>query len=553
MFATPNRAPKSDLFSFTAPSGSGTASGANSSYTTSLHLSEPATWLQSASYDQKNRAAASVRNSPPNSASSSTPVPRTVSTFTSGLDSLSTPPSTASSSNRLFPSLLSAPGLSQVNSTMSSFYPADFSHSAPGSASGSASSNHPGPARAGVDGSRPYTMAGYLGGTGPNGASGTSAPYYTGAEHGQQPGGMAPGGPSYQNPAGASANNGSGAAVLTGYRPASSHDNFSNAAYNHPSSRSSFSAYNSTGASGGYGSPAVASSSSTATPYHHGGYAHPGYGPGSSAPGGASGMQTEYSAYPPQAAGSGSDPAMGSYASGVPGYANAAGQYSYGGAQPGVYPGAHLGANPAGGAAAAAPGTYGFNHPPNQPVHYLNPFEVKHRRRTTKGQFRVLEGTFKENPKPNANVRKALAAQLDMPGRAVQIWFQNRRAKAKAQAKKEEQASRERAATAEGSTGSSKTSQQAGAGQAHARSVTAPQPQTNAANGGAGGSSGAPGAAADSYQKQQGDYRHPQQLPQQGGAYGQAAQLHSHHAMPPHHSMGGPGNWHQGHNTSSRG
>ncbi|KAJ9476289.1 Homeobox domain-containing protein [Pseudozyma hubeiensis] len=66
----------------------------------------------------------------------------------------------------------------------------------------------------------------------------------------------------------------------------------------------------------------------------------------------------------------------------------------------------------------------------------LNPFEIKHRRRTTKTQFRVLESTFREVPKPNATLRKQISAQLDMPVRAVQIWFQNRRAKAKAMEKK---------------------------------------------------------------------------------------------------------------------
>lgn len=66
----------------------------------------------------------------------------------------------------------------------------------------------------------------------------------------------------------------------------------------------------------------------------------------------------------------------------------------------------------------------------------LNPFEIKHRRRTTKAQFRVLESTFCEIPKPNATLRKQISAQLDMPVRAVQIWFQNRRAKAKALDKK---------------------------------------------------------------------------------------------------------------------
>ncbi|MCO5549674.1 hypothetical protein L7F22_003147 [Adiantum nelumboides] len=64
---------------------------------------------------------------------------------------------------------------------------------------------------------------------------------------------------------------------------------------------------------------------------------------------------------------------------------------------------------------------------------FYNPFEVKHRRRTTRSQFKVLESTFLETPKPTASTRKALAEQLDMPLRAIQIWFQNRRAKAKSQ------------------------------------------------------------------------------------------------------------------------
>lgn len=80
----------------------------------------------------------------------------------------------------------------------------------------------------------------------------------------------------------------------------------------------------------------------------------------------------------------------------------------------------------------------------------LNPFEIKHRRRTTKTQFRVLESTFREIPKPNATLRKQISAQLDMPVRAVQIWFQNRRAKAKAMEKKRQ--------TSEGNT-STDTSQ----------------------------------------------------------------------------------------------
>ncbi|SAM81650.1 uncharacterized protein UBRO_03270 [Ustilago bromivora] len=81
-----------------------------------------------------------------------------------------------------------------------------------------------------------------------------------------------------------------------------------------------------------------------------------------------------------------------------------------------------------------------FYLPPAMPhdsrFYPLNPFEIKHRRRTTKAQSRLLESTFREVPKPNATLRKQTSTQLDMPVRAVQIWFQNRRAKAKATDKK---------------------------------------------------------------------------------------------------------------------
>lgn len=62
---------------------------------------------------------------------------------------------------------------------------------------------------------------------------------------------------------------------------------------------------------------------------------------------------------------------------------------------------------------------------------FYNPFEIKHRRRTTKAQYRVLETAFQENNKPNAGARRILAAKLGMTPRAVQVWFQNRRAKCK--------------------------------------------------------------------------------------------------------------------------
>jgi len=62
---------------------------------------------------------------------------------------------------------------------------------------------------------------------------------------------------------------------------------------------------------------------------------------------------------------------------------------------------------------------------------FYNPFEIKHRRRTSKDQFSVLEASFMENSKPNATVRRSLAQRLGMTPRAVQVWFQNRRAKMK--------------------------------------------------------------------------------------------------------------------------
>ncbi|QRV93789.1 homeobox domain protein [Ceratobasidium sp. AG-Ba] len=63
---------------------------------------------------------------------------------------------------------------------------------------------------------------------------------------------------------------------------------------------------------------------------------------------------------------------------------------------------------------------------------FWNPYEVKHRRRTSRAQLSVLEHEFETDPKPNADKRRALASQLNMTPRAIQVWFQNRRAKIKA-------------------------------------------------------------------------------------------------------------------------
>lgn len=66
---------------------------------------------------------------------------------------------------------------------------------------------------------------------------------------------------------------------------------------------------------------------------------------------------------------------------------------------------------------------------------FYNPFEVKHRRRTSRSQFKILERAFMENCKPSAVVRKALAQELNMSARSIQVWFQNRRAKLKTMVK----------------------------------------------------------------------------------------------------------------------
>jgi len=49
------------------------------------------------------------------------------------------------------------------------------------------------------------------------------------------------------------------------------------------------------------------------------------------------------------------------------------------------------------------------------------PNEVKHRKRTSRAQLKVLEEVFRKDTKPNAALRKKLAAELDMGPRAVQV------------------------------------------------------------------------------------------------------------------------------------
>ncbi|KAJ3250803.1 hypothetical protein HK104_007410 [Borealophlyctis nickersoniae] len=59
------------------------------------------------------------------------------------------------------------------------------------------------------------------------------------------------------------------------------------------------------------------------------------------------------------------------------------------------------------------------------------PRDVKRRRRLSQEETRILMEVFAKFPKPNGVLRENLARRLNMNNRAVQIWFQNRRAKVK--------------------------------------------------------------------------------------------------------------------------
>jgi hypothetical protein len=62
----------------------------------------------------------------------------------------------------------------------------------------------------------------------------------------------------------------------------------------------------------------------------------------------------------------------------------------------------------------------------------------KKRTRTTPEQLRILQKAFSADSMPNSSARLTLAKKLGMNARAVQVWFQNRRAKEKLEAKRAE-------------------------------------------------------------------------------------------------------------------
>lgn len=62
----------------------------------------------------------------------------------------------------------------------------------------------------------------------------------------------------------------------------------------------------------------------------------------------------------------------------------------------------------------------------NNGTHH-NPLIPKKRRRTTPEELAVLEAAFAVNPLPSQMERSQLASRVGMTGRALQVWFQNRR------------------------------------------------------------------------------------------------------------------------------
>ena len=56
-----------------------------------------------------------------------------------------------------------------------------------------------------------------------------------------------------------------------------------------------------------------------------------------------------------------------------------------------------------------------------------NPLIPKRRRRTSPAELALLEDEFRSNPLPTQAERARLAGRVSMTGRALQVWFQNRR------------------------------------------------------------------------------------------------------------------------------
>ncbi|KAJ9079133.1 LIM/homeobox protein Lhx1 [Entomophthora muscae] len=55
---------------------------------------------------------------------------------------------------------------------------------------------------------------------------------------------------------------------------------------------------------------------------------------------------------------------------------------------------------------------------------------IRHRSKLTQREFNILESLFQQDSNPRLVIRRNLARQMGMRQRTIQIWFQNRRAKA---------------------------------------------------------------------------------------------------------------------------
>lgn len=77
----------------------------------------------------------------------------------------------------------------------------------------------------------------------------------------------------------------------------------------------------------------------------------------------------------------------------------------------------------------------------------------KKRCRTTEDQLRILQRAFAADPMPNAHGRLLLAKRLGMSARAVQVWFQNRRAKEKQDARRQQQGEEGKSSASSSSSG----------------------------------------------------------------------------------------------------
>jgi hypothetical protein len=61
----------------------------------------------------------------------------------------------------------------------------------------------------------------------------------------------------------------------------------------------------------------------------------------------------------------------------------------------------------------------------------MNTTTTRKRTHLKPSQVTVLQESFNNNPLPDSSVRSRLARELDVTERTIQIWFQNRRAKAR--------------------------------------------------------------------------------------------------------------------------